>query len=128
MKPTSTIDWAAVAKRLKYDSERSMWTTLYMDKGMSLPELASRFGVTMGAVRLALLRNKVPMRSRGGRRVRTPVLTADQVIAYKREGLKTVALRLDITYYEIRKRINAAEDVLAATARRSAPAPPASKR
>jgi hypothetical protein len=107
------IIWTDVAKRLGYPSETAMWTILYSDKSLSLPQLAAKFGVGQRTVRTALVRCKVTIRSRGGRRRNHGHFSEDQVARLRAEGLKAAALRLGITYYEIRKRVHQAEDFFA---------------
>jgi hypothetical protein len=119
------IDWAAVARRLRYSSETAMWTVLYTDRQLSLPRLAAQFGVGVRSIRVALARCKIPIRARGGRRRLHPGhFTEDQVTRLRAEGLKSAALRLGISYYEIRKRIHQAEDFFAG--RRASTAKPSS--
>jgi transposase len=60
------IDWNLVAKKLSYTSEKEMWEDLYIRQVLSLSELGKRFGVSFFSIRNALIRNKIPRRSRGG--------------------------------------------------------------
>lgn len=105
-----TVDWPAVAKRLGYISEKRMWEVLYEHHQMGLPELALRFGIGKSHVRTALLRNRIPLRGRGQKRRHSPILSLSEVAALRKEGLKAAAARLNISYYEIRKRVHAALD------------------
>jgi len=102
-----TIDWAAVAKRLAFEGEADMWKRLYTDQRLPITELSERFGVSKAAVRAALLRNKVPLRTRGGwttnpGEIPGPPDLEEQVA---RDGVATVAQRLELTISAVYKRI-----------------------
>jgi predicted DNA-binding protein YlxM (UPF0122 family) len=60
------IDWDSVATRLRYGSERDMWTHLYITEHLAITGLADRFGVSHSTIRDALRRNGIKLRSRGG--------------------------------------------------------------
>lgn len=101
------IDWDFVAGRLHYPSEHQMWTNLYVEKKLTITELAQRFAVSHAAVRDALLRGKIPIRPAGGaNRTQDPRWPSDEAFLKEVEefGIVEVAKRLSFSQSAVYKR------------------------
>jgi len=101
------IDWSTVAKRLGYETERHMWSDLYLTQHLSINVLADRFGSSHSAVRDALHRVKIPMRPRGGaNRKRDPRWPPDDdlLALVDEHGAVKVSEQLEFSYSAVYKR------------------------
>jgi transposase-like protein len=102
----SMIDWDAVAHRLGHLNEKALWENLYVDRKLSISELAEQFGVGRSTIRSSLIRNEIEIRERGGPNHRTaPAGPADLEQQITRDGVAAVAARLGISTAAVYKRM-----------------------
>ena len=99
------IGWEDLAKELGYADEVTMWKDRYEAQKVSITVLAANLGVSRNAVRSALERCNIPIRTRGGANNCKFAITDALVEEVKKDGIKSVAERLGVSYSTLYKRI-----------------------
>lgn len=60
------IEWALIAQRMGYSSEKELFTTLYIDHEFTIKQLASAFKVSTTCISYRLRNLNIPVRTQGG--------------------------------------------------------------
>lgn len=104
-KEAPLIDWQSVAKRLGYDSPTRMWEDLYLEKKLSISQIETKLDVSRNVVKEQLTKAGIASRSRGGPNNAKVVITDELIAEMKRDGIKAVASRLQLSYTTLYKRL-----------------------
>jgi transposase-like protein len=99
------IEWNAIAQRLGYADENSMWRDLYDVKKKSIAALAGELGVSRNTIRHTIRARGIAVRGRGGANRNVLDLTDEVIAEVKRDGVAAVAKRLGINFTTLYKRL-----------------------
>lgn len=62
----SGVNWAEISQQLGFSGPKEMWEAFYLQRKMSIGQLAKRFAISPNVVRDALIVHGVAVRKRGG--------------------------------------------------------------
>lgn len=88
--------WEMLARNLGHADETAMWKTLYVDRRISLQQLANQFASTPHSIRIRLQACQIPLRSRGGKNNLKVELTKELEAEIKEKGVLQTAKRLGV--------------------------------
>jgi transposase len=111
------ISWELTASQLGYGSELELWTDLYVTRGFSISELATKLDVSRNTIRTALERVKIDVRKQGGPNNQKFDVTDEIIEEIRLNGIAAVAKRLDLSYTTVYKRVKIRATDVADTAR-----------
>src|SRR5262245_19758650 len=96
-------NWDGVARELGFKEAKAMWVDFYVNRKLSLEELARRFGVSAGMIRGQLYKAEIEIKPRGGANYRKIVVTPALVADCDAKGTKLVAVDLGVSYTALHK-------------------------
>jgi len=85
------IDWKRISESLGYDTPEEMFRSLYIEKAMSIAQIAQRFAITPSSARRAIMFHGVPVRSRGGPNNQKVIIDEQLVHEVESHGVIKVA-------------------------------------
>lgn len=117
------ISWETLALTLGYDSPLEMWTDLYVTRKLSIAQLSRKLDVSRNTVRDSIRRAGIKLKGRGGPNNRRLIVTDELVEEIRRDGISTVAKRLEIDYTTLYKRLRNIRGLKISDLRRKATPP-----